>query len=159
MLQNNNNYMEIDNNNDSLLDLLRSVKSLQEQRVMIYKSFEKSYEAYITKMFSAKDYQVSCGMVTEGFKQIMEDIDTIAKKIEEDLGNEKVASIIKKLQKLEREKLKSTVAFQMKSYETLFGQKDLSDDVEEAKTNLDNLIEEINEVNVEISSEIAALVL
>jgi len=47
----------------------------------------------------------------------------------------------------------------MKSYETLFGQKDLSDDVEEAKTNLDNLIEEINEVNVEISSEIAALVL
>jgi len=47
MLQNNNNYMEIDNNNDSLLDLLRSVKSLQEQRVMIYKSFEKYLLIYI----------------------------------------------------------------------------------------------------------------
>ena len=58
-------------------------------------------------MFSDKDYQVSCGMVTEGFKQIMKDIDEIAKKIEEELGNEKVASIIKKLQNLEREKLKS----------------------------------------------------
>lgn len=47
----------------------------------------------------------------------------------------------------------------MKSYETLFGQKDLSDDVDEAKEKLDNLIEEINEVNVEISSEIASLIL
>jgi len=41
MLQNSDNYMEIGNNSDSLLDLLKSVKSLQEQRVMIYKSFEK----------------------------------------------------------------------------------------------------------------------
>jgi len=57
-------------------------------------------------MFSAKDYQISCGMVTEGFKQIMEEIDVIAKKIEEDLGNEKIAFIIKKLQDLERKKLK-----------------------------------------------------
>ncbi|OUM56899.1 hypothetical protein PIROE2DRAFT_18285 [Piromyces sp. E2] len=105
MLQNKDDNMEIDNSN-SLLELLRSVKYLQEQRVMIYKSFEKSYEAYITKMFSAKDYQVSCNMVTKGFKQIMEEIDSIAKKIE-DLGNEDVASLIKKLQTLEREKLKS----------------------------------------------------
>jgi len=58
-------------------------------------------------MFSAKDYQVSCNMVTEGFKQIMEEIDNMAKKIEEDLGNKEIASIIKKLQTLEREKLKS----------------------------------------------------
>lgn len=41
MLQNNETNMEIDINNDSLLELLKSVKSLQEQRVMIYKSFEK----------------------------------------------------------------------------------------------------------------------
>jgi len=40
MLQSNDNDMEVDINN-SLLELLRSVKSLQEQRVMIYKSFEK----------------------------------------------------------------------------------------------------------------------
>ncbi|ORX52089.1 hypothetical protein BCR36DRAFT_403871 [Piromyces finnis] len=156
--QNKTDDMEIDNSN-SLIEVLKNVKLLQEQRVMIYKSFEKSYEAYITKMFSAKDYQISCKMVTEGFKQIMEEIDSLAKKIEEDLGNEELASLIKKLQTLEREKLKSTVAFQMKSYETLFGQKDLSDDVEKAKENIDNLIEEINEINVEISSEMAALLL
>jgi len=41
MLQSNDGLMEIDNNNDSLLELLKSVKTLQEQRVMIYKSFEK----------------------------------------------------------------------------------------------------------------------
>lgn len=58
-------------------------------------------------MFTAKDYQISCNMVTEGFKQIMVEIDNIAKKIEEDCKNEEVASLVKKLQELEREKLKS----------------------------------------------------
>jgi len=47
----------------------------------------------------------------------------------------------------------------MKSYETLFGEKDLTDEVDEAKKRMDYLIEEINEVNVEISSEIASLIL
>ncbi|ORY79116.1 hypothetical protein LY90DRAFT_500719 [Neocallimastix californiae] len=107
MLQSNDGLMEIDNNNDSLLELLKSVKTLQEQRVMIYKSFEKSYEAYITKIFSANDYQISCNMVTEGFKQIMVEIDNIAKIIEEEHKNKEVALLVKKLQELEREKLKS----------------------------------------------------
>jgi len=46
-------------------------------------------------------------MVTEGFKQIMVEIDNIAKIIEEEHKNKEVALLVKKLQELEREKLKS----------------------------------------------------
>lgn len=92
-------------------DLLKSFLRLQESRVRTYQSFDACLRDYLQSLDKAK-YVEKCKEITTEFSRISQEIISIEESLRTTDRTLPTADTIRKIQELEREKLKKTVVRQ-----------------------------------------------
>jgi len=143
--------------NDPLLKLLKSFTESQSTRVALYKEFDDAFNDYKAKRLPVEQYQSICGIVTEGFQEVSQQIQDVERQLKDTHAREDLAALIRKVQDGEREKLKLTVNLQIWDIESESSDKDYSQAIADARPELAKLVESINEVLEEIRDAMSEL--
>ncbi|GAB5591158.1 hypothetical protein Unana1_06058 [Umbelopsis nana] len=143
--------------NDPLLKLLKSFTESQSTRVALYKEFDDAFNDYKTKRLPVEQYQSICGIVTEGFQEVSQQIQDVERQLKDTHAREDLAALIRKVQDGEREKLKLTVNLQIWDIESESSDKDYNQAIADARPELAKLVESINEVLEEIRDAMSEL--
>ena len=96
---------------ESPTELLRSFLRLQESRVRTYQGFDGCLRDYLASLDKAR-YLASCKRITTEFSRISQEIITIEESLRSSERTSPAADAIRKVQELEREKLRKTVVRQ-----------------------------------------------
>ncbi|KAJ3036674.1 hypothetical protein HDV00_002498 [Rhizophlyctis rosea] len=133
---------------ESPLQLLLRFNQLQSARVGVYKDLETGFSLYTTREATPEEYQTLVKKITGLFASIsqeVQDVETALAKI----PRTDLAGLIRDIQNLEKRKLEQS--------ETIFGQRDLSDELNSLSSSVEETVTQINEKLEDIQAEIAEL--
>ncbi|CAM0139538.1 hypothetical protein VKS41_004646 [Umbelopsis sp. WA50703] len=136
--------------NEQILNLMKSLNNSQSTRVELYKEFDDAFKDYKNERLPIEQYQSICGIVTDGFQEVSQQIQNVERQLKETYSRTDLADLIRKLQEAERQKLKLTVNLQIWDINSSNSDVDYSESISEARTELGNLLESINEILEEI---------
>ncbi|KAI8575030.1 hypothetical protein K450DRAFT_263674 [Umbelopsis ramanniana AG] len=142
--------MTVATEKEQLLILLKSFSNSQSTRVALYKEFDDAFTDYKAKRLPIDQYQSICGIVTDGFQEVSQQIQTIERQLRDTYSREDLAQLIRRVQEGEREKLKLTVNIQIWEIESEAGDKDFTEAIAEARPKLAGILESINDVLEEV---------
>ncbi|RUP45974.1 DNA repair REX1-B-domain-containing protein, partial [Jimgerdemannia flammicorona] len=92
--------------NERTLFCMKELLSHQSTRVALYKEFDDAYKDFLADRCTPESYQSICQIVTDGFQEVSLQIQAVERALRDDLGREDLGREVRKLQELEREKLK-----------------------------------------------------
>ncbi|RUS24001.1 hypothetical protein BC938DRAFT_474288 [Jimgerdemannia flammicorona] len=191
--------------NERTLFCMKELLSHQSTRVALYKEFDdippliftlnvhylrfcisaSAYKDFLADRCTPESYQSICQIVTDGFQEVSLQIQAVERALRDDLGREDLGREVRKLQELEREKLKlvmprifylfkknpvffftphphphpphQTAKSQIFEIDSRKGDKDYSEALRDMRTRLGELLGEINDVLSEIHGAMAEL--
>ncbi|KAJ3057320.1 hypothetical protein HK097_009273 [Rhizophlyctis rosea] len=168
MLANSMNNLPLEAVFDSPLQLLLRFNQLQASRVGVYKDLEIGFELYTNREATAQEYETLVKKITGLFSSISQEVHLNDYNVFAPLPNLKgsiqvqdveaaltkldrpdLATLIRDIQALEKAKLEQS--------ETIFGSRDLSDDLNNLTNSVTKTVGGINEKLEEIQAEIADL--
>ncbi|KAG2179956.1 hypothetical protein INT43_003743, partial [Umbelopsis isabellina] len=120
--------------NEQILDLMKSLNNSQSTRVELYQEFDDAFKDYKTERLPVEQYQSICGIVTEGFQEVSQQIQNVERQLKESYSRPDLADLIRKLQERERQKLKLTVNLQIWDINSVKSEVDYSESISEART-------------------------
>ncbi|CAO3661126.1 unnamed protein product [Umbelopsis vinacea] len=143
--------------NEALLNLLKSFTNSQSTRVALYKEFDDAFTDYKAKRLPIDQYQSICGIVTEGFQEVSQQIQTVECLLRDTYARENLSNLIRNIQEGEREKLKLTVNMQIWEIESENSDKDYTESIAEARLKLIEIVESINNILEEVRDAMSEL--
>ncbi|KAH8556780.1 DNA repair REX1-B-domain-containing protein [Umbelopsis sp. PMI_123] len=149
--------MTVTTENEQLLNLLKSFSNSQSTRVALYKEFDDAFADYKAKRLPIDQYQSICGIVTDGFQEVSQQIQSVEHQLRDTYSREDLAQLIRRVQEGEREKLKLTVNIQIWEIESETGDKDFSEAITEARPKLAELLDSINDILEEVREAMSEL--
>mmetsp|Transcript_8466 Transcript_8466/g.16013 ORF Transcript_8466/g.16013 Transcript_8466/m.16013 type:complete len:149 (-) Transcript_8466:50-496(-) len=134
---------------DTALDLLKDFRKRQEQRAKTYAEMGVFFKTYLED-HDIKRYQSLCKAVTTKFQQIGKDILVIEEKLRT-AGKVGWASMIRKIQEAEKEKLQLTVKTQVLQTKYIIDRSSKEDpayqeQLKKGRVRMSEIIEEINDI-------------
>ncbi|GAA5806926.1 hypothetical protein MFLAVUS_000275 [Mucor flavus] len=132
--------------NELLSKQLQKLLKAQGTRMELYTEFDIAFKDYLSGKCPADQYHSICKIVTEGFQDVSQEIQTIEKEISDRV----IAGIIRALQQGEKERLEKTVKIQILTIQAKESDKDFDGTIKELKDSL----QIINEKNQEIWDEL-----
>ncbi|KAI8081176.1 DNA repair REX1-B-domain-containing protein [Thamnidium elegans] len=132
--------------NELLSKQLQKLLKAQGTRMELYTEFDIAFKDYLSGKCPADQYHSICKIVTEGFQDVSQEIQTIEKEISDRV----IAGIIRALQQGEKERLEKTVKIQILTIQAKESDKDFDGTIKELKDSL----QIVNEKNQDIWDEL-----
>ncbi|KAG2231776.1 hypothetical protein INT48_004055 [Thamnidium elegans] len=132
--------------NELLSKQLQKLLKAQGTRMELYTEFDIAFKDYLSGKCPADQYHSICKIVTEGFQDVSQEIQTIEKEISDRV----IAGIIRALQQGEKERLEKTVKIQILTIQAKESDKDFDSTIKELKDSL----QIVNEKNQDIWDEL-----
>ncbi|KAI9353921.1 DNA repair REX1-B-domain-containing protein [Pilaira anomala] len=132
--------------NELLAEQLQKLLKAQSTRMELYSEFDIAFKDYLQGKCPADQYHSICKIVTEGFQDVSQEIQTI----EKEMSDTVIAGIIRALQQGEKERLEKTVKIQILTIQAKESEKDYDGTIKE----LQDSLQIINEKNQEIWDEL-----
>ncbi|KAG2204946.1 DNA repair REX1-B-domain-containing protein [Mucor mucedo] len=137
---------EVLTKNEVLADQLQKLLKAQSTRMELYNEFDIAFKDYLSGKCPADQYHSICKIVTEGFQDVSQEIQTAEKEISDSV----IAGMIRALQDGEKEKLEKTVKIQILTIQAKESDKDFDETIKELKDSLAT----VNEKNQEVWDEL-----
>ncbi|KAI9019179.1 DNA repair REX1-B-domain-containing protein [Phycomyces nitens] len=140
-----------------ILKGLQSLSKAQDTRMELYKEFDDAYKDYLVDACPPEQYHSICKIVTEGFQEVSLDVQAIERAMLDTFHRKDIATMIRRLQEAEKEKLRETATLQILSIEARKGDKDYDTTIEEKRSLLRQIQANIQDIWDEIRQEITDL--
>lgn len=95
-----------------IIDQLRQLQAAQGDRARVYNDFKTAFKQFLNDPSSIQSYTQSCQVITQEMQEISSNVRNIENKFGQNENTRQYASLIRKLQNQEKQKLETTIAMQ-----------------------------------------------